>query len=330
MATRQSEAASTADREMVVRRVIDAPRKLVFEAWTDPKHLERWWGPRGFSTTTHEFNFAPGGTWQHVMHGPDGVDYPNHITFKEIEKPSKIMYTNTGGKDGDETGFVATVTFVEQGGKTEVTMRAIFPTVAERDRVIKEYGALEGGKQTLERLEEHLATMAVEREFVVERVIKAPRELVWKVWTNPEHMMQWWGPKGFICVSGKMDLRPAGMFHYCLRSPDGHDIWGKFVYREIFAPERLIFVDSFSDEKEGTTRHPMAPGWPLEILNTLTLTENYGKTTLVLRGAPISATDEERKAFDAGFASLNQGFKGTLDQLDEYLEKIQAEVSGRM
>jgi uncharacterized protein YndB with AHSA1/START domain len=134
-------------------------------------------------------------------------------------------------------------------------------------------------------------------------------------------MTQWWGPKGFKMRVAKLDFRPGGVFHYGMQSPDGHEMWGKLVYREIVAPERLVFIVSFSDDKGGVTRHPMGPTWPLEVLNTLTLTEQDGKTTLTLRGSPVNATEEERKTFEAGFESMQQGFKGTLDQLENYLAR---------
>src|SRR3954469_22745411 len=132
------------------------------------------------------------------------------------------------------------------------------------------------------------------RQFVITRDFDAPRELVWKAWTEPERMTQWWGPKGFTMRTSKIDLRPGGVYHYGMRSPEGFEMWGKLTYREIVAPERLVFIVSFSDEEGGITRHPMSQTWPLEVLNTLTLTERDGVTTLTLRGEPLNATDEER------------------------------------
>lgn len=156
-------------------------------------------------------------------------------------------------------------------------------------------------------------------EFSITRVFDAPRERVWKAFTESERLMRWWGPKGFTMQVAKLDLRPGGVFHYGMRSPDGHAMWGKFVYREIVAPERLVFVVSFTDEKGNLKRHPMSPTWPLEVLNTMTLSEQDGKTTLTLRGIPINETEEERKTFEGGHKSMQQGFKGTLDQLTDYL-----------
>jgi uncharacterized protein YndB with AHSA1/START domain len=162
---------------------------------------------------------------------------------------------------------------------------------------------------------------ASDRDFVISRVFDAPRELVWKAFTDPEHMKHWWGPKGFTVRAAKMDFRPGGSYHYCLRSPDGQDMWGKFVYREIAAPERLVFVNSFSDENGGLTRHPMSPTWPLEMLSTFTFTEQDGKTTFTIWWSPLNASDAELKTFEEGRKGMQQGWGGTLDQLEVYLAK---------
>jgi uncharacterized protein YndB with AHSA1/START domain len=153
-----SRAEDTSTREIVLTRVFDAPRELIWNAWTDPKQVVQWWGPRGFTTTIHEMDVRPGGVWRHTMHGPDGTDYPNKGVFIEIVRPERIVYSNAGGKKGDPGAqFQATWTFEAQGDKTKLTLRMVFPTAAVRDHVIKVYGAVEGGKQTLERLAEHLA-----------------------------------------------------------------------------------------------------------------------------------------------------------------------------
>jgi uncharacterized protein YndB with AHSA1/START domain len=149
---------AAADREIVLTRDFDAPRELVFEAWTDPDRVARWWGPRGFTTTTHEMDVRPGGVWRFVMHGPDGTDYPNRIVYVEVVRPERLVYRHAGEGDAADVRFHTTVTFVEQGGKTQLTLRMVFETAADRDRVAEKYGAVEGGKQTLERLGEYLAT----------------------------------------------------------------------------------------------------------------------------------------------------------------------------
>ncbi len=157
-------------------------------------------------------------------------------------------------------------------------------------------------------------------DFVIARVFDAPRDLVWQAFTDPEHMQHWWGPKGVTVVAAKMDLRPGGTYHYGMRTPDGHVMWGKFVFREISAPKRLVLVNSFSDEAGGITRHPMSPTWPLEMLTTLTFDEPLpGQTGLTIRWSPLNASAEERQTFDAGHDSMRQGWGGTLDQLAAYL-----------
>ena len=143
-------------------RVLDAPRELVWSAWTDPRHLAQWWGPDGFTTTTSAFDFRPGGVWRFVMHGPDGRDYQNRVTFDEIVKPERIAYHHGGGDDVEPVQFRTTVTFEDMGGKnlgakTKLTMHGVFPSAEERARVIKEYGADKGLVQTLARLAEYVA-----------------------------------------------------------------------------------------------------------------------------------------------------------------------------
>jgi uncharacterized protein YndB with AHSA1/START domain len=165
-------------------------------------------------------------------------------------------------------------------------------------------------------------TQTAASDFVLSRVLDAPRELVWKCFTDPEHMKHWWGPKGIKVVVSDMDLRPGGTYLYGMQVPDGPVMWGKFVYREVTPPSKLVFINSFSDEKRGLTRHPMSPTWPLEMLSTFTFEEVAGgKTKFTLCWSPHNATEEERKTFNAGHASMTQGWGGTLEQLEAYLAK---------
>jgi len=161
-----------------------------------------------------------------------------------------------------------------------------------------------------------------EQDFVITRVFDAPRELVWRAFTQPEHLTQWWGPKGFTMQVANLDLRPGGMFHYGMRAPNGMEMWGKITYRELTPPERMVLIVTFSDANGGLTRHPMSATWPLEVLNTVTLAERDGKTTLTLRATPLNATADERKTFVAGYESMQKGFGGTFDQLAEHLAQM--------
>lgn len=133
--------------------------------------------------------------------------------------------------------------------------------------------------------------------------------------------MQWFGPAGVTIATARMDFRPGGSFHYCMRTPDGKEMWGKFVYREIIASRKIVLVNSFSDANGGLTRHPLSATWPLEMLSTTTFADVDGKTRLTIEWAPLNPTDEERKTFDSSHDGMRQGWSGTFGQLTGYLAK---------
>jgi uncharacterized protein YndB with AHSA1/START domain len=164
-------------------------------------------------------------------------------------------------------------------------------------------------------------TQTKSADFVITRSFDAPRELVWQCFTEPERMKEWWGPKGSVIVASKMDLRIGGIYLGAMRAPNGQVMWAKFVYREVAAPERLVWVHSFSDEAGGLTRHPMSPTWPLEMLTTVSFEEAApGKTTVTLRWSPLNATAEEQKTFDAAHDGMSGGWTGTFERLEAYLQ----------
>ena len=153
------------DREIRAERVFDAPRDLVWKVWTERDHVERWWGPNGFTTTTHAMEVKPGGVWRYVMHGPDGRDYQNVVTYLEVVKPERLSYKHgepVGGglMDGETVSFHVTVTFEDSGDRTKLAMRMVFPNAKQRDFVIREHGAVEGLKQHLGNLADYLARAA--------------------------------------------------------------------------------------------------------------------------------------------------------------------------
>ena len=142
---------ATADRGIVVSRVIDAPPELVFEAFTEVRHLSQWWGPEGFTTTTRSFEFRVGGVWDFVMHGPDGTDYQEWITWTEIVPPERIALLHGESRD-DPDAFESVLTFTPAGTATRIEMRTVFPTAELRDEAVEKYSAIEGGRQTLDNL----------------------------------------------------------------------------------------------------------------------------------------------------------------------------------
>lgn len=308
-------------REITVTREFHAPREMVWEAMTDPRHVVNWWGPRGFSTRIEKMEFREGGVWKQVMTGPDGARYFNKSVFKEIVKPERIVYAHSGGREGGSgVAFTATWTFEALApDRTRLTMRLSAPSQEDRDFVATKFGAIEGGRQTLERLGEHLARRLSE-PFVISREFDAPLEMVWKAWTERERLQQWFGPEGFRMIAAELDFRPGGRFLYGLVSPEGKEIWGKFVYREITPPEKLVWVNSFSDKDGGITRHPFSEEkWPLQMLSEAVFSERDGKTTVTLTWLPLDSTEEDRRTFAGARDSMNRGWTGTFNQLAGYL-----------
>lgn len=158
-------------------------------------------------------------------------------------------------------------------------------------------------------------------KFVISRTFNAPLDRVWKAWTEPEQMAQWWGPKGFKADAKSLDLEPGGTFHYLLQSPQGQEMWGRMLFREIVPKEKLVFINSFSDPQGGVTRHPMAPEWPLLMHTTISFTEENGKTTVTVEWEPYEASELECETFDKGRDSMQAGWTGTFEKLEGHLDK---------
>jgi uncharacterized protein YndB with AHSA1/START domain len=311
-------ATSAAEREVVISRVFNAPRELVFAAWTDPKQVVQWWGPRGFTTTTHEMDVRPGGVWRFTMHGPDGTDYENKIRYVEVERPERIAYTHMGDNDGP-VHFEAIITFEDQGGKTKTTMRMIFTTGEERARVAIKCGAVEGLKQHIDRLGEYVAgqrrvgeagaftvLLPTEREIVLMRVFNAPRELVWKVISAPEHVPNWWGRTNYATRVDKLDMRPGGKWRFVQHTPNGHEYGFNGEYREIVPPERMVFTFEF----EGLPGHVL--------LQTVTLEEIDGKTKLTSTALFENSEDRDGMLH----SGMEVGAAESYDRLEQLIETM--------
>jgi len=159
------------------------------------------------------------------------------------------------------------------------------------------------------------------KPFVISREFDAPRERVWQAWTEPERLQQWFSPKGFSVIKADLDLRAGGTYHYGMSMADGREVWGKWLIREVKRPERLVFINTFSDPQGGLTRHPFSPDWPQKMLSTVTFAEKGRGTLLTIEWAPVDATEAELKVFDAGRSSMTQGWSGTFENLTGYLGK---------
>jgi len=246
---------STPNREIIVTRVYDATREEVWEAWTRPERLMRWWAPPGCTTPSCSVELRPGGRFHFCMRTPDGKDIWGVGIYREIVKHEKIVYLDSfadaegnpvspsryGMSASHPEETLVTVTFAAQDGKTKVTLRHSFP-----DTVVERKGTEQGWNEMLDMLSEHLAQKPA-FEIRLERIIDAPRERVWKAWTTPDQLAQWFAPKPFKLIVGKMDFCPGGRFKMAMRGPDGNDFPFAGTYREIVPPERLVWTGEFSE-----------------------------------------------------------------------------------
>lgn len=312
------------DRELVITRLIHAPSTRVFAAWSNPQKISQWWGPHGFSTTTKSMDFRSGGSWDFVMHGPDGQDYPNHISYETIT-PNKLIQYKHGSKAGGEVDFQVIVSFEEQqnGKATLMTFRMLFASAQVLNQKNQQYGVQIGLTQTVSRLDDMMMLLEeaseTELPFLISRTFNASREKVWRAWTDEKRLGQWFSPKGFTVPTCSLDLRVGGHFHYCIRSENGQEHWGRWIFREVTEPERLLFVVSFSDPGKNITRNPWNAQWPKEILSLVTFADLGDKTTVTVHWSPINSSGVERQEFQDGRYSMRVGWGGTLDHLDELL-----------
>lgn len=320
-------------RKLTLSRVVRAPVALVWRAFTEQQHVAHWWGPFGFRNSIDAMDVKPGGSWRFTMHGPDGTDYPNVILFRSVERERRLAFTHGSGRD-DDPSFDVEITFEAQGPHTKVTLEQTHAS-AERAEMIARY-AIDGGKQTFTRLSGYLAAMRESAsstvidgavagtdsaDFVLTRVFDAPRELVFRVMTEADHMMKWFGPANAETRIVSGEVRVGSTLLYSMKMGPA-EMFGRAVYRELVAPERFAYIVSFTDAQGTPVRHPMSASWPLEVLAIATLTELDGKTLLVARSVPIHASDADRETFFKGHAGMVHGFKGSYDQLDKYLATL--------
>ena len=290
---------------VTLTRLFDARRDVVFRAWTDPKQLAQWWGPHGFTNPVCEIDARPGGALRIDMKGPDGNIYPMTGTFREVVPPERLAFIGVAMEGLFES--LTTVTFEDVKGKTRVTVKAVVLKAAP-EAAPALAGMEEGWSQSLERLDGFVRTD--DRALIITRLFDAPRELLFDAWTKAEHLERWFAPKGFTSTFPKVDVRPGGAFHYCMNGPDGTKTWGLGVFREITRPDRIVYVDSFSDA-EGNVVDPEqygASGHPAETVVTITFTEEGPKTRVTL-AHEVPASFPQRD-------EMRQGWSEMLDRLD--------------
>jgi len=312
--------AKKGSNELKISRTYDAPVRAVWDAWTDTKQVAQWWGPRGFSITTHSKDLRPGGHWRYTMHGPDGTDYPNHTVYFEVEECAKLVYDHGGYEDRPPL-FRVTVLFSELEGKTKMDMTMTLAT-PEAAAEIAKFIRQAGGNSTWDRLAEYLEkTESGTETFVINRSFEAPIDVMFDMWTKPEHFLRWLPPTGFTMEFKEVDIRPGGTTFYLMTNGQGVTMYGKIHYLKIQKPDGLIYTQQFCDETGGISRHPFAPTWPETMLTVVELTaEGPDQTRVTVTWQPYEKfTPEELAMFIQARAGMTQGWTGSFDKLENLL-----------
>jgi uncharacterized protein YndB with AHSA1/START domain len=315
MSAKLETAAELTGRELVITRVFDAPRELVFRAWVDEGQLSRWWGPKGFTTPVCEWDARTGGMIHIDMRGPDGTIYPMSGKFTEIIEPSKIVFTASALDDKGEAKFenLNTVTFSEQGGKT--TMKLHVRVLSAGPEAAKHLNGMSAGwNQSLDRFTDLLARGAAEntqnREILMSREFDAPRDLVWRAMTDPKQVVKWWGPRGFSTTIQEMDVRPGGVWNHVMHGPDGTDYPNQSVFTEIVKPQRICF--SHGGAKKGGPAANFQATWSFDSLDAGART----RVTIHM----VFPTAQERDTVVKVYGAI-EGGNQTLARLAEELAK---------
>jgi uncharacterized protein YndB with AHSA1/START domain len=306
--------------EIRITRVYDAPVEAVWDAWTDPEQAAQWWGPRGFTLTTHSKDLRPGGHWTYTMHGPDGVDWPNKTLYHEVEKHAKLVYDH-GGNDDRPPMFRVTVLFTPIGNKTQMDMTMTLPTpeaVEETRKIIKRHG----GNATWDRLAEYLEKESSGKEkFVINRSFDAPLATMFEMWTDPKHFSQWLPPTGFTMQFIRSDIKPGVNTFWFMSGPGIDRMYGRTEYLKIERPNRLVYTQQICDEHENISRHPKMQTFPATMLTTVELSEEGpDQTRVTVTWEPYGPTTrEELEGFINARAGMTLGWTGSFDKLEALL-----------
>jgi len=305
--------------ELKIVRVFDAPVAAVWDAWTHPEQVARWWGPRGFTITTHSKDLRPGGTWVYTMHGPDGTDYPNITHYFEVKEREALVYDH-GATEDKPAMFRVSVYFKETNGKTTMDMTMTMPTpeAFEQTRmVIKKFG----GNSTWDRLAEYLVKETSGKEkFVINRSFDAPIERMFEMWSSPEHLGRWLPPAGAQTEFFRGTIQPGGSTFFCMQGPGGK-MYGRADYLQVEKPSRIVYTQQFCDENQKVARHPMAPTWPETMLTTVELTaEGPEQTRVTVTWEPYgNVTAQEMETFLKARGGMTMGWTGSFDKLEAEL-----------
>lgn len=306
------------DNELRLARIYNSGVVQVWEAWTDSDQVAEWWGPRGFSITTERKDVRAGGEWLYTMHGPDGVDYPNHTRYHEVVPFKKMIYDHGGYKDQPPL-FTVTVCFSEIDDQTQMDMTFKFES-ATKAREVSQFIKQAGGETTWDRLGEFLEKRKSGRDiFLINRSFDRDQNSIFDLWTNPDHVMKWTPPTGTTGRYLKADIQPGGESHYEMIG-NGFKLYGKAKYLVIERPQKIVYTQVFVDSEGNLARHPMAPVWPEEMKTTVRFFREGLHRTRVSVEWEISGkhTAEELKVFIQARPGMSQGWTGSFDKLDAY------------
>lgn len=307
------------DHELHLTRYYDAPVNAVWDAWTDPAQAAHWWGPRGFTITTHSKDLRAGGFWSYTMHGPDGTDYPNKTAYLEVEEHRRLVYDH-GGNDDRPPLFRVTVLFSEKAGQTKMDMTMTLPSKEAAEQT-HHFIKAAGGYTTWDRLGEYLEKESSGKEaFIINHIFNAPVEMVFDAWTDPAQLVQWLAPKGTDMIFLEADIRTGGTSFYRMGN-DNFTLYGRAGYLKVEHPHRLVYTQQFCDKDGNIARHPMAPTWPETMLTHVTFSATGPHQTLVCVHWEVTGTASpaEMQTFSDGRSSMTQGWTGSFDMLEDFL-----------
>lgn len=314
--------AKSKPNEIYLERIYDAPVKMVWEAMADPEQAKHWWGPRGFTITTHKKELKVGGCWEYIMHGPDGKDWPNTTQYLEVTPYSRMVYDHGGNKD-QKPMFRVTMNLVElASNKTKMEMWMALPS-EEAAKATKSYIKQASGDSCWDRLGEFLEEKQTKKDiFIINRTFDTPIEMMFKVWTEPGHLSIWNGPTGSKIDYLKIDIKAGGSSFYCMTTADNSKMYGKVKYHEVTKSNRLVYTQYFCDENQNTIRPAFAPTWPEAMRTTITFAAENEKQTRVTLNWEVEgdATAIERETFNKAKAGMTMGWTGSFDKLEDYLK----------
>ncbi|MGC4029917.1 MAG: SRPBCC family protein [Steroidobacteraceae bacterium] len=312
-------AARSRSNQIRLTRVYDAPVRAVWDAWTVPEQVEKWWGPRGFTLTTHSKDLRAGGTWRYTMHGPDGTDYPNVTRYLVVEPQRKLVYDH-GGTDERPPLFRVTVTFAEKDGRTTMEMISTLPTPEAAAQMAK-FIQQAGGNATWDRLAEHLArTSTGMQNFVINRSFDAPVARVFEMWVSPQHLARWLPPAGATLHFLRPDIAPGRSAFFVITGAQGAT-HVRTEYLAIEPPRRIVYTQQFVDEQEQPAPAPGTDAWPQTLRNTvLFMEEAPGRTRVTVTSEPDAAAAGEVDAFVRERPGMTLGWTGSFDALEALLD----------